>query len=34
MVGGLLVPTWPKMEMGAGWLGTGWLMTMVAVELG
>ena len=27
LVGGLLVPTLPNMEMGAGWLGTGWLMT-------
>ena len=27
LVGGLLVPTLPNMEMGAGWLGTVWVMT-------
>ena len=27
LVGGLLVPTLPNMEMGAGWLVTGWLTT-------
>ena len=27
LVGGLLVPTLPNMEMGAGWLVTGWLIT-------
>ena len=27
MVSGLLVPTLPNMEMGAGWLVTGWLIT-------
>ena len=27
LVGGLLVPTLPNMEMGAGWLGAGWLLT-------
>ena len=33
-LGGLLVPTWPKVKTGAGWLGTGWLVTMVAMVLG
>lgn len=32
-LGGLLVPTWPKVETGAGWLGTGWLVTMVTMSL-